>query len=532
MHQRLETRPQLIDLAREPAFRLGPLAVTPATLQVEHGSVAHTLEPRVMQVLVALAQAHGVVVSRDELVDRCWGGRIVGENAVHRVISRIRRLAAEQGDGQLAVETIPRVGYRLLVAEAAPGASVPVGPGPHPVPPGSAPIGDRPAPSAPAAPRTTRRALIAAAGLVAAALAGGLAWRASRQPTPGQARARDLIASAQGLLRRGDPGTDRQAMAFLEAATRSDPDNALPWGMLAMIQQDMLSIASDAELSAIASRTHEAAARALAIDPANAEAQVAAAIVPPNFRRWARNEAKLRPIVEQHPDHPVPVHQLGWLLLDVGRTREATACFRRALALDPLQARYHKHFVLGLMATGQTTEAERVLTEAQRLWPGRTQFTGMRFKLHLLSGQLDAAEALLLTPNPSPLDGWDSAAPQAERLLAAVRALRSRSAPAIARIAAQLEADAQRVLASRSAMMMLCALGQTEAAFRVAWRRLFGDPARGIAAPHPLRALDVPIMHAPMLRPLRAHPRFPELTRRAGFDAYWRASRTRPDADA
>jgi DNA-binding winged helix-turn-helix (wHTH) protein/tetratricopeptide (TPR) repeat protein len=531
LHQRLQTLPHLIDLASESAFRLGPLAVTPATLQVEHGSAAHTLEPRVMQVLVALAQANGAVVSRDELVDRCWGGRIVGENAVHRVISRIRQLAAEQGDGQLAVETIPRVGYRLLVAEAAPGANAPAEPGPHPVAPGSAPIGDRPAPAPPAAPRTTRRALIAAAGLGAAALAGGLAWRASRQPTPEQARARDLIAGAQGLLRHGDPGTDRQAMAFLEAATRSDPDNALPWGMLAMIQQDMLGYASDAELSGIANRTHEAAARALALDPANAEAQVAAAIVPPNFRRWARNEAKLRPIVEQHPDHPVPVHQLGWLLLDVGRMREATACLRRALALDPLRARYHAHYILGLVATGQMTEAERVLAEAQRLWPGRTQFAGMRFNLHLHSGQVDAAEALLLAPHPSPLDGWGKNPPQVERRLATVRALRSRSAPDIARIAAQLEADAQRNLTSSAAMMLLCALGQTEAALRVAWRRLFGDPALGIAAPHPLRALHVPIMHAPMLRPLRAHPRFPELTRLAGLDAYWRTTRTRPDAD-
>ena len=49
-----------------------------------------------MQVLVALAQARGRVITRDELIERCWGGRIVGENAIDRVISRIRQVAASR----------------------------------------------------------------------------------------------------------------------------------------------------------------------------------------------------------------------------------------------------------------------------------------------------------------------------------------------------------------------------------------------------------------------------------------------------
>lgn len=110
---------QLIRLAHEPPFRLERLAVTPATRQVCWAGEARTLEPRVMQVLVALAGAQGAVVGRDDLVQRCWDGRVVGDNAINRVIHMLRQLGSETG--AFSVETVTKVGYRL-VATAAPQA--------------------------------------------------------------------------------------------------------------------------------------------------------------------------------------------------------------------------------------------------------------------------------------------------------------------------------------------------------------------------------------------------------------------------
>ncbi|AKC86473.1 tetratricopeptide repeat protein [Pseudoxanthomonas suwonensis] len=101
-------------LARVPAFRLGAVQVDPPLLQAVCGDRSETLEPRVMQVLVALAEARGRIVTRDELIARCWDGRVVGEGAIHRVTSRIRHLAADLGGGSFQLENIPRVGYRLL----------------------------------------------------------------------------------------------------------------------------------------------------------------------------------------------------------------------------------------------------------------------------------------------------------------------------------------------------------------------------------------------------------------------------------
>jgi DNA-binding winged helix-turn-helix (wHTH) protein/tetratricopeptide (TPR) repeat protein len=113
--------PETIDLAGEQVFQLAGLAVRPATLEVLAGDRREVLEPRVMQVLVALAHKRGEMVSRDELIRLCWGGRIVGEDAITRCLARLRKLA--QIHGGFEIETVPRVGVRLV--ELSPAAGTP-----------------------------------------------------------------------------------------------------------------------------------------------------------------------------------------------------------------------------------------------------------------------------------------------------------------------------------------------------------------------------------------------------------------------
>ena len=72
-----------------------------------------------MQVLVALAHAHGEVRSRDDLIFCCWDGTIVGDDAINRVIGKIRHIALQEGAG-FKVETLPRIGYRLILHNEAP----------------------------------------------------------------------------------------------------------------------------------------------------------------------------------------------------------------------------------------------------------------------------------------------------------------------------------------------------------------------------------------------------------------------------
>ena len=104
--------PWPIDLAHTRPFRVGDAEVRPAAREVVQGDQREVLEPLVMQVLIALANARGEILSRDDLIDACWGGRAVTDDAINRVISRLRTLA--RSFGGFKVETITKVGYRLV----------------------------------------------------------------------------------------------------------------------------------------------------------------------------------------------------------------------------------------------------------------------------------------------------------------------------------------------------------------------------------------------------------------------------------
>jgi Tol biopolymer transport system component/DNA-binding winged helix-turn-helix (wHTH) protein len=106
-----------IALAREAPFGLAGTLVRPAALEVEYGGQVVSLEPRVMKVLVALQRAEGQPVSRDELIDLCWGGRVVTEGALNRCVAQLRK--ALDANEQIRIETIPTVGYRLVGMPAA-----------------------------------------------------------------------------------------------------------------------------------------------------------------------------------------------------------------------------------------------------------------------------------------------------------------------------------------------------------------------------------------------------------------------------
>ncbi|GAC1569099.1 MAG: hypothetical protein NVS3B27_12830 [Novosphingobium sp.] len=113
-----------IELAHEPDFPLGHILVRPSRCEVVVHGTAQTLQRRVMQVLVALAQAEGEVVSHDDLVMRCWAGLAVSADAIVRCIGKLRRLGADLSLDAFTIETIPGVGYRLTVPASSPGPNI------------------------------------------------------------------------------------------------------------------------------------------------------------------------------------------------------------------------------------------------------------------------------------------------------------------------------------------------------------------------------------------------------------------------
>jgi len=159
------TGPSRVDLAATADFDLGGVRVRPARRQISTSTGDdHELEPRVMQVLVALAGARGEVVSRDRLIEACWDGRIVGDDSLNRCVVALRKLAASIDPPPFTIETVPRVGYSLIEREREAETAAPV----------SEEVEARPESSK----RRLRAIAIAAAALVlAAVLAAALLWR-------------------------------------------------------------------------------------------------------------------------------------------------------------------------------------------------------------------------------------------------------------------------------------------------------------------------------------------------------------------
>jgi DNA-binding winged helix-turn-helix (wHTH) protein/Tfp pilus assembly protein PilF len=114
-----------IDLAVAGEFELGGMRVIPAERAIVLDDERIELQPRVMQVLVALAQARPGVVSRDKLVEQCWDGRVVGDDALNRCILALRNLAKKRSPEPFTIETVPRIGHRLIEGGSEPAIAEP-----------------------------------------------------------------------------------------------------------------------------------------------------------------------------------------------------------------------------------------------------------------------------------------------------------------------------------------------------------------------------------------------------------------------
>lgn len=96
-------------------LRVGAFSVDAGALQVESDSGQHTrLTPKAMGVLLALAREPGVTLSRDELLDQVWGSVHVTPGVVGHAITALRRAFGDDVEQPAYIETIPRVGYRLI----------------------------------------------------------------------------------------------------------------------------------------------------------------------------------------------------------------------------------------------------------------------------------------------------------------------------------------------------------------------------------------------------------------------------------
>ena len=72
------------------------------------------LEPRSMELLLYLVDHPDEVVTREEIEENVWQGRVVGYDALSASIAKIRKAFGDSSKQPSVIETIPKIGYRLI----------------------------------------------------------------------------------------------------------------------------------------------------------------------------------------------------------------------------------------------------------------------------------------------------------------------------------------------------------------------------------------------------------------------------------
>jgi TolB-like protein/Tfp pilus assembly protein PilF len=110
------------------------------------------VEPQVFDLLVYLVENRDRVVSKDDLIENIWSGRLVSDSTLTSRINAARKAIGDSGAGQKLIRTAPRKGLRFVAtvctqaAKPSPtAASIPLPDQASEPPPPALPLPDRPA---------------------------------------------------------------------------------------------------------------------------------------------------------------------------------------------------------------------------------------------------------------------------------------------------------------------------------------------------------------------------------------------------
>lgn len=96
-------------------FRVGAWLVEPGLNTISRDGATIHLEPKVMGVLVCLAQHAGESLHKEKLIQAVWPDAFVTDDVLKRSVSELRRSFEDDAREPKVIQTIPKRGYRLLL---------------------------------------------------------------------------------------------------------------------------------------------------------------------------------------------------------------------------------------------------------------------------------------------------------------------------------------------------------------------------------------------------------------------------------
>ena len=95
-------------------YQFGTYALDTENFSLKMGAEAVPLEPQVFGVLVHLIENTERIVSKDDLIDAVWDGRIVSDTTLASRISAARKAVGDDGQSQAVIKTFPRRGFQFI----------------------------------------------------------------------------------------------------------------------------------------------------------------------------------------------------------------------------------------------------------------------------------------------------------------------------------------------------------------------------------------------------------------------------------
>jgi DNA-binding winged helix-turn-helix (wHTH) protein len=127
----MDERPNFASPSGPRFMRFGPFQVDQQRQEVTKNGSRLKLQGKVYQVLVALLEKPGEVVTREELRQRLWPAdtHVNYDANVNTTVNKLRQVLGDSTDNPLYIETIPRKGYCLVIQpEASETPAVPSAP--------------------------------------------------------------------------------------------------------------------------------------------------------------------------------------------------------------------------------------------------------------------------------------------------------------------------------------------------------------------------------------------------------------------
>lgn len=95
-------------------YRFGEFYLDTGSLELKQNGQLLGTEPQVFSLLIYLIENRDRVVSKDELIQEVWGGRIITDGALNTRINSLRRAVGDDGKTQALIKTFQRRGFRFV----------------------------------------------------------------------------------------------------------------------------------------------------------------------------------------------------------------------------------------------------------------------------------------------------------------------------------------------------------------------------------------------------------------------------------